>query len=374
MPVKFSLKDETETWRGIGKCMNDGDIILSPFEQPIEEERRGDPDQYDDNRNFEPGDVCEVVESLGPAPKKIAAAPPDRRFRYFLDGSIRTKYIGEYVEGPLSLPLIVSDISVAVVEVQKSRLVPSRYRKHVWFVFPHKDTGMISDTTYERIKEISEQLESTNSLTRIDFLKRGDVIGDIRGSLLGKVRNLMHIMEQEVAAEITQKEDGWLIMDGAIRKHEFIDLNRTIGLAKSFSRKPIFDISDKQVTLPAYMKQVSEGFRSAVFKKTAAKDSVYKEVVFWYIRLRNFPPMEPLGGLVKVDFKATEYDSDFTDLVNEISAELYAMRLPSVYPWPRWPSYVYPIRVAELFMASRFLGDFVLGEVGNQLKKAITTK
>jgi len=89
MPVKFSLKDETETWRGIGKCMNDGDIILSPFEQPIEEERRGDPDQYDDNKNFEPGDVCEVVESSGPAPKKIAAASPHRRFRYFLDGSIR---------------------------------------------------------------------------------------------------------------------------------------------------------------------------------------------------------------------------------------------------------------------------------------------
>ena len=184
----------------------------------------------------------------------------------------------------------------------------------------------------------------------------------------------MHNMEQEIAAEITQMEDGWLVMDGAIRKHEFVELNRTIGLAKSFSRKPIFDIGNKQVTLPAYMKQVSEGFRSAVFKKTAAKDSVYKEVVFWYIRLRTFPPMEPLGGLVKVDFKATEYDDDFTNLVNEMSAELYAMRLPSVYPWPRWPSYVYPIRVAELFMGSRFLGDFVLGEVGNQLKKAISAK
>ncbi len=354
--------------------MKGGELVLSPFEEPIEEERRGDPDQYDDNRNFagDSEDLCELVDPSNSEPKKIAGSTSSERFRYFLDGSIRTKYVGEYVEGSLAVPIIVSDISVAVIERLGSKLTPKHYRKNLWFVFPHKDTGTISDTTFERIEEAAKKLEEAGSLTRIGFLKRTEFVGDVRTALLGKVRNLMHDMEHEVASQLTHSKSDWLIMDGAIRKHEFIDLENTIGLAKSFSRKPVFAIGLKQFTLPAYMKQVKEGYRSAVFKKTGARDSVYKQVVFWYVRLRTFPPMEPLGGLVKIDLKATEYGDDFVRLVDDISSELYDMRLPSVYPWPRWPSYVYPIRVAEVYMNSRFLGDFALAEVGMQLKNSIT--
>lgn len=353
--------------------MNGGELILSPFEQPIEEERRGDPDQYDDNGNFTGvmGDLCEVVDPGGSEPKKIADLANPGRFRYFLDGSIRTKYVGEYVEGNLSLPLIVSDISVAVIERQGTSLQPKDYRKNIWFVFPHKDSGNISDTTFDRLSDMSSKLEESRSLSRVAFLKKAELIADLRTSLLGKVRSIMHDMEHDTAVGLQLKGSDWLLMDGAIRKQEFVDLKNTIGLAKSFSRKPIFVIRDKQISLPAYMKRVKEGYRSPVFKKSGAKDSVYKAVVFWYVRLRTFPPMEPLGGIVKVDLKATEYNTEFTRLVDEISSELYEMRLPSVYPWPRWPSYVYPIRIAEVYMNSRFLGDFALAEVGTQLKASI---
>lgn len=376
MSPRFELKDEMRAWQGIGRCMTGGELVLTPFEQPIEEESRGDPDQYDDNRNFSGGseDLCEVVDPEGPHPKKIAGTHNSKRFRYFLDGSIRTKYVGEYVEGGLSVPVIVSDISVAVVERLGQQLSARDYRKNLWFIFPHKDTGSISDTTYERIEELSRELEQSRSLTRIDFLKKSESVGDVRTSLLGKVRSVMHNTEHDVAEHLDRSESDWLIMDGAIRKQEFVNLRSTIGLAKSFSRKPVFDIGSGHLTLPAYMKSVKEGCRSAVFKKSGATDAVYREVVFWYVRLRTFPPMEPLGGLVKVDLRATQYDQDFTRVVDDISSELYDMRLPSVYPWPRWPSYVYPIRIAEIYMNSRFLGDFVLAEVGMQLKNAIVSR
>jgi hypothetical protein len=58
-------------------------------------------------------------------------------------------------------------------------------------------------------------------------------------------------------------------------------------------------------------------------------------------------------------------------LVDEISAEVYEMRLPAVYPYPRWPSVIYPIRVAEMMMRTRFLNPEEVGYYGSLLKKAI---
>jgi hypothetical protein len=83
-------------------------LIRTPFEQPVEEERRGDVDQYDDNLNF-PGNenVCEPVEDIPNYKKNVTPHDHVKRFRFFLDGSIRTEYVGEYVEGGLSFPVIV---------------------------------------------------------------------------------------------------------------------------------------------------------------------------------------------------------------------------------------------------------------------------
>ena len=61
---RFSLSEQLDTLSSIGKCL-DGDLIRTPFEQPVEEERRGDVDQYDDNLNF-PGNenLCEAMENI----------------------------------------------------------------------------------------------------------------------------------------------------------------------------------------------------------------------------------------------------------------------------------------------------------------------
>jgi hypothetical protein len=93
----------------------------------------------------------------------------------------------------------------------------------------------------------------------------------------------------------------------------------------------------KRLGITTYLSRIREGQRSAVFKTARGE-----KVAFWYLRLRTYPPMDPLGGLVKVDFKLEE--DELTDevkaLIDEISADVYAMRSPSVYPYPRWPSFV----------------------------------
>jgi len=275
----------------------------------------------------------------------------------------------------MSFPVIVSEIAVAVVQKAERSLMPIQLEKKIIFVFPHKDSGLISDSTYDRLQDMQSGLQSSNSFSQIRFLSRTEVKGDARTSLLGKVRSIMHEMEHEVAQKSPRLSGQWLVMDGAIRKQEFIGLENTIGLAKSFSRKPFISINGSPMTLSAYMRNIKEGERSAVLRKESPTDQVSKDIIFWYERIRTFPPMEPLGGIVKIDMKAPDGNvkQETVELIDEISSEIYDMRLPSIYPWPRWPSYVYPIRIAEMYMSSTFLGEFVLRQIGEEMKNEIET-
>ena len=354
--------------RKLGECLKDGEFIESPFDVPIEEERRGDPDQRDDDLNFPQGEnVCVSLEPTLPQGKKrIDNVSYRPRLIYFLDGSLRTKYLGDYIEGERSFPILASEVSCAVVKREGKLLRPCKVDKRLVFIFPHKNTGLISDTTYEKLEELNRQWEDANSFLRIDFLrKERQDIRDVRYSMLGKARDIMHSLEHEVA-EGLDRGDDWLVMDGAIRKEEFLKLDNTIGLAKSFSRKPVFDLGDgRPLMITTYLSRIRDGERSAVFKK--------EKVGFWYVRLRTYPPMEPLGGLVKIDFRLDEegLSQETIRLIDEISAEIYALRSPSVYPYPRWPSFIYPIRLTEQIMRSMHINKEIIGYYGRELKRVI---
>ncbi len=93
----------------IGKCLKNGELMVSPFEEPFEEQRMWDPDLSDDDLNFARDNLCVSLEpqlrqGKDVKRKRIGKSP----LVYFLDGSLRTKYIGEYSEGRLSSPLISS--------------------------------------------------------------------------------------------------------------------------------------------------------------------------------------------------------------------------------------------------------------------------
>jgi hypothetical protein len=371
----FSLAAEKNNWKNVGSCLRGGDLILSPFEQPIEEERRGDPDQADDDHNFAADkNLCLPLEENLPGYKKVVRNSAfTRKIRFFLDGSIRTKYVGEYVEESLSFPLIVSEIAAVAMDIGSPTPKPAAFKKYLYFVFPHKDTNAISDRAYERLVVMQRKLENEKSNTQIDFMKKKEITRDLRSSLLGTVRSIMHRIEHETALGLPRDQSNWLIMDGAIRNEEFMGLNNTVGVAKSFSRKPSFRLRNKTFTLPAYMKNIGEGERSAVFKKESPSSKLEEKLVFWYERIRTFPPMEPLGGIVKVDMSLStnKLEESDTKLIDGISAEIYQLRLPSTYPKPRWPSTIYPIRVCEEYMAASFLSRYCLSQIGHELKSVL---
>ncbi len=349
----------------IGRVLSGGEFIETPFDEPFEEERRGDPDQSDDDRNFFDSRTAKNLENI--VKKDIKQVKYKERIKYFLDGSLRTKFLGEYVDRDNSFPIMAAEVTCSTLRKEAKALRSAALEWRLVFIFPHKDTGLLSDTQYSRLESLSQTLETSNSRFRIEFLKKAET-RDVRYSMQGKSRDVMHSLEHEVANLLNREEGDWLIMDGAIRKAEFLTLEDTIGVAKSFSRKPMFEVNRNTLNITRYLSEIKEGERSAVFRVDSAP-----EVAFWYVRIRTFPPMEPLGGLVKIDFKLPDIDlnQDQTELIDQISAEIYSIRNPSVYPYPRWPSFLYPIRVVEESMASTFLNEEMLGLYGHKLKKAI---
>jgi hypothetical protein len=371
MPTFSGYKEQIDQIRKLGECLKGGEFIESPFDIPIEEEQRGDPDKTDDDQNFlsEQNDVKSLEQGLVEGKKDIKSITYKPKLVYFLDGSLRTKYLGEYIEGERGFCILSSEVSCAVVKKNVRSLEPFRIEKKLVFIFPHKDTGLISDTLFERLKRLDEIWGTQNNILRIGFLmKKEQKISDVRYSMEGKARHIMHTLELQIAEDFERGSD-WLVMDGAIRKEEFLDLKNTIGLAKSFSRNPRFDLGDgKPLMISRYLSKIREGERSAVFKKIGENN-----VAFCYVRLRVYPPMEPLGGLIKIDFKLDEDElsADKERLIDEISAEVYALRSPSVYPLPRWPSMIYPIRMTELMMRSIRMNNEIIGYYSRELKNMI---
>lgn len=361
----------------IGECLKNGELIETPFEEPFEEEKREDLDQAEDNVNFGKDNyLCTSIEENTKEGKRIVTdkIPEQTKFKFFLDGSLRTKYLGEFLEGGTNFSILISEVCSTVVKREKCKIDLSSLKKNIYFIFPHKDSGFIVDTTFEKLEKLQEDLERKNDIFQIKFLEKSEVKKDLRYSMQGKARDLMHSLEHEVAEKIKREEDDWLIMDGAIRKSEFLKLKSTIGLAKSFSRMPLFILPNnrKPMTITSYLKNIREGERSVVFKKQSDV-SKHEKVAFWYIRLRTYPPMEPLGGLVKIDIclKEDKIDSEFVDA---LSSEIYFLRYPSVYPHYRWPSYIYPIRIAEIYMSSLFTNIQLLGICGKVIKNVIRKK
>ncbi|MGZ4864493.1 MAG: hypothetical protein ACXV5H_06585 [Halobacteriota archaeon] len=374
MQARLSFKEQQDAIKDLGACLKGGLLIENPFDMPMEMEQQGDIDKSVDDATFfgiEPSVAC---EKLPGAKKDISAIDFQQRLRFFLDGSLRTKFIGEYVHGATSFPILTTDILSAVIDKQGRSLLPYHIEKRVVFIFP-QESELPSTEIIEQLKQLNGRWIADGINFRVAFLLADEARGgDTRHSMQGKARACMHSLEHFVAVNKIERGGDWLVMDGAIRKAEFLRLENTIGVAKSFSLNPRFDLGGNEETLSitSYLSRIGVGYRSAVFVKD-------RDVAFWYIRLRNFPPMEPLGGIIKVDFnlrgqaisKEGLLSEQTVRLVDEISAELFANRTPSIYPYPRWPSFLYPIRITEQMMRSNYSNINVLGYYARQLKQAI---
>ncbi|MBS7635814.1 hypothetical protein KEJ37_00470 [Candidatus Bathyarchaeota archaeon] len=368
------VKEIKNQFKAIVECVKKhGKLIKNPLLEPAEEELPIDLEKREDDEKFRKRECFNIEVPENYERPYVPLGEPLHRekkhlFRFFLDGSLKTYYLGEYIIPALSFPFMAGEIAAACLFRNNNGTlsVPlNGFKRRICLLFPNK--SLLPDSLQIELEETTKKLESYSGLKVEPQYTEETESKDWRSSLRAKGISEMHETEVQLAKSVRENSaTGWLVIDGAIRKKMFLDLENVIGLAKSFSRLPIFEIENRTtLDIVKLLARLGEGERTIIFKQGIAEgdaeSSVKKVLGFWYLRLRTGEWLEnPLQGVVKVEMKIEKdvVDSKTIDVVNEVSKALLAERTVSPYPTPRWHAHIYPIYVAENYIKSNFLSQY----------------
>jgi predicted transcriptional regulator len=352
-----------------------GNLIKTPLLEPAEEELPLDLEKREDDEKFRKKECFNIEVPKERAKPYVKLEGPLHRkekhiFRFFLDGSLKTYYLGDYLLPSFSFPILTGEIAAACLFRQDNGnliIPPNGFKRRICLLLPNK--SLLPDELQRKLDEITQKFESHSGI-KIEPQYTEEVESkDWRSSLRAKGISEMHNTEIQLAKDVRENpEEGWMIIDGAIRKEAFLDLEKVIGLAKTFSRFPIFTIErSTTIDIVKLVAGLNEGERTLIFKQISTEDDAEKKVKdklgFWYLRLRAGKWLEnPLQGVVKVEMKIEENEAsaETIEIVNEISRALLAEKTVSPYPTPRWPTHIYPIYTAENYIKSNFLSQYYM--------------
>jgi hypothetical protein len=386
---RFSLLDNFG--KIIGNVLRTEKFGFSSFgDSPVLEENLPDADMIDDEnqmRKLFKGEIAQaspLEETFKEDFKDISKNEnynPKYEITHFIDGSLRTKYIGEIMGNDGSGgPLVVGNIGAvsSIVDYSIYKVKLNNLKTKLIFYIP----DILPSTTFSRINNMLENSENIKKFLQINVetLSLSESKGDLKYNAQTKTRSKMHDLEIELAKEIDNKNKKWVVVDGALRKSEFWNLKNTIGVAKSFGTKIQFlgMGSPRNISFLAKMRrgQRSKVFRYKLIKnqKEESEEQInFENIAFWYLKIRQAPPeMEPLGGIVKIDIKYSEKDADkITEIADHLSYAILKVSDPSIFPRPRWPSFIYPIRICEEYLSSVLLSQEEFLRLGVAIKKVM---
>jgi len=331
-----------------------------------EELVRPDQEEIDDaliNRSI--NRVTEFAESPTPNIDRIYRSTPplfraeNHLFRFFIDGSFRTYFLGTGVEVGRSFPIMLAQIGAAVIHRNDhGALSVIHNERQLLLLLPGQGNG-VSDTVWHQLERIERP-----GYFRIVNYELPDPLSedkkDARDKAGGKVRAEMHELEAKLInrTDGQRDKDKWLILDGATKFDRFIQAPYLIGVAKAFSKQPEFrfggikdkrDVTSILAGLPHY-------------HRTVAFSAYDGRVAFWYVRLREQRQVDyPLMGVVKVELPTPDKKPVDAELLDLISRALVAER--SVCPYgldKRWHCCIYPIHMAEQVIKNSFFSNEVI--------------
>jgi hypothetical protein len=174
----------------------------------------------------------------------------------------------------------------------------------------------------------------------------------------------MHMLEKRLIEEFAPSRlaDEWTIIDGGIRKGAFVEIPRTIGVAKSFDRTPTFTLrKGNKGTLRKDISGLLAGLKYA--HRTVSFFAHGGRVAFWYLRLREQGEVDyPLMGVVKVEIPTPSAGQPISaELADILSSALVGERNVTPHGLDRrWHAHLYPIFQAERVIKSNFFSETVL--------------
>lgn len=350
----------------LGRNLN----ILPATGTAVEDLQHPDKDEIDDALVHHDMDkeITAFAEVPEPSPSNLyRATPPLGRkechlYRFFIDGSLRTYFLATGVEGNRTFPIELAQIGASVVNRDScGRLSTFKSDHRVILLVPRGARG-ISDSVWNKLKQVPSA-GSPFEIVDVDLpdIISGDAKKDPRDKAGGKARYIMHEMETDIikSTDGLRDENNWLILDGAVKISNFIAAPYLIGVAKSFSKEPLFYFGGKkrgEKDITTLLAGLPYAHRTAAFK---AYDG---QVAFWYVRMWEQKELDyPLMGVVKIELPCPDKKPVPADRVDLLSRTLVAER--SVTPYGldrRWHCHIYPIYMAEQTIKNRFFSQQVL--------------
>lgn len=369
------------------RAIAEGADVLPATGQAQEYLQRFDVDEYYD-RILTRDD--KVIRDFQETPNNRLYVPlePLRRaeqhvFRYFVDGSVKTYFLGTAVVHDQSTPIMLGQAGAAGVQREDDgRVHIYRTRREIIIL---ADRGVLTDAVWSKL----EAMEPGNGPVPLRVLntKDSDQYSDggadgehkeRRSRAAHKANYRMRELEKETLRELLAEHDRtgtWVVVDGGLGK-EFKEKafeRGFVGVVKNFSKDQMFELTSRgQMTrfnLYELLAKLELNNRTAVF----GRDNGH--VAFWYVRMREQRQLDyPLMGVVKVEIPNPRNEMVDSNLIDRLSRALLAER--SVSPHgrdARWHAHLYPIFLAEQVIKTGFYSEEVL-RAGIKWPKLVTAE
>jgi hypothetical protein len=288
-------------------------------------------------------------------------------FRYFIDGSVRSYFLGTVLEQNRDTPILYAQIGACALrrEDDGTVRVHDLQTRHLLLA----EQQQLSPQAWGSLQSLCPQ----NLIDLVDTSPNqpGAMGMDPRNRANGVARFRMRSLEGEIMRQLLPHlGDEWLIMDGSLM---FDPIRRillsastqppVLGVSKNFRKDPQFDVgrgsSAVRYSIYRLLAKLPHEHRTLAFK------ALNGEVAFWYVRLRPQGAMDyPLMGVVKCELVTPDQQPVDSRLLDELSCALVAERSVSPHGRDRrWHAHLYPIYLAEQAIRSRFYSHEVVRQL-----------
>ncbi len=282
--------------------------------------------------------------------------------RYFLDGSARTFFLGDVVEGNRRSPVHIAQIGAAAVYRKDNGQVNVASSVHRIVLMMDKNAVSFGDIVEEMVKKAGEPYGFHDVMEEDGETERTSPGKEPRSRAAHKAHHLMANEEEKLGRALEREREQWLLLDGSLGKdlYSWRDVLHYFGVTKSFSRNYLFKLpgprGGKIVNLYELLVNLPFSARTCAFSARSGK------VIFWYVRLREQRHLDyPLMGVVKVEFPNPTGEAVPSELIDEISGALVAERQVTPHGKDvRWHAHIYAIYLAEQAVKNGFVSTEVL--------------
>lgn len=283
-------------------------------------------------------------------------------YRYFLDGSARTYFIGTAVEGDRQTPVHVAQIGAVAVLREDDGQVHVAKSTHKIVLLMDRDAVSFGPKVEEVVGRAGPRFEFVN-LKEDDPYTQGTGVKEPRSKAAHKANWRMRMLEWGIARELSRPDGRWLVLDGGLGSEfrEWRDGRQFLGAAKSFSREPQFSVRGdrgkrQRLNLYQLIAALPEAHRTAAFSVLSGT------VAAWYVRIRPQKEMDyPLMGVVKVELPNPSGEAVPSELIDELSRAIVGERSETPHGKDiRWHAHLYGIFLAEQAVKNGFLSPEAL--------------